>query len=156
MLDINIPGFGELKIQHIVFGFNGTLAVAGSLIDGLETHLSILAKKYKVHIVTSDFYGTVKDELANINCEVFILPEEEQAIAKNNYVLQLDPDHVVAIGSGRNDQQMLQNSRLSIAVLGQEGLSVNAISSAQIVVPDIFAAFILLENPNRLVATLRS
>lgn len=156
MLDLNIPGFGELKIQHIVFGFNGTLAVSGSLIDGIETHLTILTKKYKVHVITSDPYDTVKEELSNINCEVFILPEEDQAIAKNNYVLQLDPDHVATIGNGRNDQQILQNSKLSIAVLGDEGLSVNAISSAQIVVPNIFTAFALLEDTNRLIATLRS
>lgn len=156
MLELSIPGFGELNIKHVVCDFNGTIAVDGSLIDGLEPHLKIMAKRFKLHIVTGDTHGTAKLSLEGIPCELVILAADDQGLAKQNYVLQLDSDHVVAIGNGRNDQQMLQAAKVGIAVLGEEGLAIAAVSAAQIIVPDIFSAFALLEDPERLLATLRA
>lgn len=156
MLNLTIPDFGEVKIQHVVLDFNGTLAVDGSLLDDVEIHLRALSTRFHLHVLTGDTHGSAKKELANVNCEVNILPAENQAIAKANYVINLDADHVIAIGNGRNDQQMLQVARIGIAVLGQEGLALSALSSANIVVPDIFSAFSLLRDNKRLLATLRA
>lgn len=156
MLDLVIPGFGELKIEHVLFDFNGTLAVDGILIDGLADQLNTLSKKFTIHVLTGDSSGTAKNELVGIHCQLKILPWENQSIAKASYIIELDPDHAVAIGNGRNDQQMLQAARLGIAVLGQEGLAVSALSSADIVVPDIFSAISLLYDNKRLLASLRS
>lgn len=156
MLNLIIPDFGEVKIQHVVLDFNGTLAVDGSLIDDVEIHLRALSTRFHLHILTGDTHSTAKQELANVNCEITILPSENQAIAKANYIINLGPDHVIAIGNGRNDQQMLQVARIGIAVLGQEGLALPALSSADIVVPDIFSAFSLLRDNKRLLATLRA
>lgn len=156
MLNLTIPGFGEINIEHLVFDFNGTLAIDGSLIDGIEIHLLALSKRYQMHVVTGDTNGTARIELASLNCTVTILPPENQVIAKANYVLQLGQDRVAAIGNGRSDQQMLQAARIGIAVLGEEGLALSAISSADIVVPDIFSALYLLRDNKRLMATLRT
>lgn len=156
MLELSIPGFGELKIQHLIFDFNGTLAEDGSLIEGMDVHLMALSKKFTIHVVTGDSSGTARSELAEIDCHITILPSENQGIAKANYVIELDPDHVIAIGNGRNDQQMLQTARLGIAVLGEEGLAVSALSSADIIVSTIFSAISLLHDNNRLLSTLRS
>jgi soluble P-type ATPase len=50
---------------------------------------------------------------------------------------------------------MLREAALGIAVLGPEGLALDALQSADMVVPDIHAALSLLQDPRRLVATLR-
>lgn len=155
MLNLTIPDFGDIKITHLVFDFNGTLATDGSLIDGVDIQLKALSKRFQLHVITGDTHGTAQMELAKLPCTVIVLPTENQAIAKANYILQLDPDHVIAIGNGRNDQQMLQLARIGIAVLGEEGLAVSALSSADIVVSTIFSAFSLLRENKRLLATLR-
>lgn len=156
MLDLNIPGFGHIKIEHIIFDFNGTLARDGKLIEGIAKPLAALAEKFKLHVVTGNTQGTAESELSSINTELVVVPKDNQAIAKANYIIQLDPDHVIAIGNGRNDQQMLQMAHIGIAVLGWEGMSVAAVSSADIIVPDIFAAIELVQSEQRLMATLRS
>jgi P-type E1-E2 ATPase len=156
MLNLSIPGYGELHLEHVVFDFNGTVAIDGTLIDGLDMHLRALAKHFTLHVVTGDSSGTAKVELANIPCELTILPAEDQGIAKAAYIERLNPEHVVAIGNGRNDQQMLKAARLGIAVVGQEGLANPALAAATIIVPTILSAIYLLRDNNRLLATLRS
>jgi soluble P-type ATPase len=51
---------------------------------------------------------------------------------------------------------MLRRAALGIAVLGSEGLAVDCLNAADIVAPDIGAAFDLLLRPRRLTATLRT
>ena len=58
MQDLNIPGFGNIKIDHIIFDFNGTLAINGKLIAGVTEPLKKLATKFKLHVVTGDTRGT--------------------------------------------------------------------------------------------------
>ena len=50
---------------------------------------------------------------------------------------------------------MLSEAAIGICVLSKEGTSIEAIQHADIVVQDILTALNLIENPLRLVATLR-
>jgi soluble P-type ATPase len=50
---------------------------------------------------------------------------------------------------------MLKAAGLGICVLSREGTALDALMAADIIAPDIFAAFELLERPMRIVATLR-
>lgn len=34
MIEINIPGFGSLELDHLVLDYNGTMALDGQLIEG--------------------------------------------------------------------------------------------------------------------------
>jgi soluble P-type ATPase len=43
MLEIDIPGFGLLVLQHLVTDFNGTLSVGGKLLPGVKGQLNRLA-----------------------------------------------------------------------------------------------------------------
>jgi soluble P-type ATPase len=61
----------------------------------------------------------------------------------------------VAVGNGNNDQFILKECALGIAVLGKEGLSLAAIKHADLIVREISDAFDLLLKPKRLIATLR-
>jgi soluble P-type ATPase len=60
----------------------------------------------------------------------------------------------VAIGNGSNDQLILKEAAFGIAVLGEEGVSVSAIKSADIVVKSIQNALDLFLKPRRLTTTL--
>ena len=57
--------------------------------------------------------------------------------------------------SGANDAKMLKAAAIGIAVLGDEGLAVEALQAADIFVHGPLEAFGLLEFPSRLVATRR-
>jgi soluble P-type ATPase len=50
---------------------------------------------------------------------------------------------------------MLKEAALGICVLSPEGVALEALLAADLVVPDIFTALELLEKPIRIVATLR-
>ena len=61
----------------------------------------------------------------------------------------------MAIGNGANDELMLVEAAVGIAVLEEEGLACEVIVAADVLVRDAAAALDLLINPIRLVATLR-
>lgn len=156
MLDLQIPGFGQLQLQHLLLDYNGTLAIQGRLLEGVAPALTALAKNLKLHIITGDTFGKARDELAGLDCQLTILPAEGQATAKLQYLQRLSPGQTIAIGNGRNDQHMLEYAALSIAVIGPEGAARIAMQSADLVTQNILHALALLEDPRQLSATLRA
>ncbi|MHC1724943.1 MAG: HAD family hydrolase [Syntrophobacteraceae bacterium] len=156
MIEIKIPGFGPLRIFHLVLDYNGTLACDGKLIYGVEERLKMLSGLLEVHVLTADTFGSVEQELAQVPCKVFVIPKENQAQAKAGYLSKLGPASSVAIGNGRNDRIMLKEAALGIATVQTEGASLEAILAAKIVSTNIVDALDLLIHPLRLTATLRS
>jgi len=155
LLEIDIPGFGPVKLQHLVSDFTGTLSVAGHLIPGVEEGLNQIAGTLKVHILTADTFGVARKELKNVHCTIHILSGESHDIQKEAYVTKLGPEKVVALGNGNNDRRMVKVARVGIAVSEGEGCAVDAITSANIHVNKAMDALNLLLNPKRLKATLR-
>ena len=155
MIEVNIPGRGAIFLEHLVCDVNGTIAIDGELIEGIPRKISELKDRLKIHLLTADTHGFQKsiDQKLNLN-SVRIQPGDEQN-QKGDYINRLGCDSVVAIGQGANDAFMLKESAVGICVLSAEGTAVEAINAADLVVPDIFAAFGLLQNPLRLVASLR-
>lgn len=156
MIQIDIPGFNKLMLQHLVLDFNGTLACDGRLIDGVVDRLNVLSHDLELHVLTADTFGSVKRQLSPVACSLSILPEAGQATAKLNYIHSLDVAKTVCIGNGRNDRYMLKHAALGIAIAQGEGASIEAIQAADILVPNITIALELLLNPLRLKATLRA
>ena len=156
MLQITIPGMGELKLTDLMLDYNGTLALDGYLINDVTKRLAELSSQFKIHVVTGDTHGTAKNQLANINCQLTIVPPENQATAKLDYLKQLGQSNTIAIGNGKNDQYILKESVVGIVVLGNEGIAIEALNAADILVPTIFDAINLLQYPNRLRSTLRT
>jgi soluble P-type ATPase len=155
MLEINVPGFGMVRLEYLVTDFSGTLSVDGKLLPGVREQLNALAQLLTVHIVTADTFGTVQREVKGIQGELKLLSLDDQDIQKEEYVKKLGADHVVAVGNGNNDRRMLRAARLGIAVIEGEGASSQAVMAATIVVRNIADAFNLLLNPTRCKATLR-
>jgi soluble P-type ATPase len=156
LIEINIPGFKHLKLAHLVLDYNGTLAVDGSLLPGVQERLQGLAAEVRIHVITADTFGEVRATVSDLPCKLHILPQESQAEAKRDYVLGLDADGTVCIGNGRNDRLMLAEAALGIAVILGEGASGACIAAADVVCRDINDALDLLRHPLRLTATLRS
>ena len=155
MLQITVPGSGELKFKDLVLDFNGTLACDGQLIPGVQERLLLLAESLKIHIITADTFGSVEQEIAAIPCELAVISPTAQDEEKRDYIQSLGVETVVAMGNGRNDQLMLKAAKLSMAIAQTEGASIAAVLAADILVPDILAALDLLLKPQRLIATLR-
>lgn len=156
MIEISIPGYRTLQLDHLVLDYNGTLAVDGHLLAGVAEMLAHLSTRLQIHVLTADTFGQAQQALAGAPCRISILPPGEQDVGKLNYVEQLGPARTVCIGNGRNDRLMLQEAALGIAVLQTEGAAVQTLLAADVVAPNIVAALELLANPLRLVATLRA
>jgi len=155
MIELTIPGRGPLRIKHLVTDVNGTLAVDGILIDGLTKRISSLRDRLEIHMLTADTHGrqaAIEEQLA---LKASIVQAGDEAAQKAEFVQNLGADSVVAIGQGANDVEMLKAAALGICVISQEGVAVETLLSADILVPDIFAALDLLEKPLRIVASLR-
>jgi soluble P-type ATPase len=155
MLEIDIPGFGLVRLEHLVTDFSGTLSVDGKLLPGVREQLNALAQQLTVHIITADTFGTVQQEVEGIPGELKMLVPADQDIQKEEFIKKLGVDHVVAIGNGNNDRRMLGAARLGIAVMEGEGAAAAAVMAAAIVVKNITDALGLLLNPTRCKATLR-
>ena len=155
MIELTIPGRGSLRLQHLVTDVNGTLAIDGILIEGLAKRIASFQDRLSVHLLTADTHGrqTVIDQQLNL-VATKLSPGNEQE-QKRAYVDKLGADCVVAIGQGANDAAMLEAAALGICVMSPEGVAVETLLAADVLAPDILAAFGLLENPVRLVATLR-
>jgi len=48
MLSVQVPGFGTLRIAHLVLDYNGTLARDGRLLRGVKVRLERLARSLRV------------------------------------------------------------------------------------------------------------
>lgn len=156
MIELTIPGRGELRIQHVVTDVNGTLAVDGQLPDGLARRISALRDRVALHMITADTHGRQAgiDQLLGLSAER--LQPGNEAAQKADFVRGLGAATVVAIGQGANDAAMLREAALGICVMSREGAAVETLLAADIVVPDIFSALELLERPLRILATLRT
>ena len=153
---ISIPGHGILDLKYLVMDYNGTLAVDGMLIQGVREELAALSDHLELHVLTADTFGKAKSGLEDVDCKLSILSEKDQQAGKLQYVQALGAENTVSIGNGRNDQLMLKSSALGIAVILEEGVSTQAVWSADVVCTSIISALALLSNPLRLIATLRS
>ena len=155
MIELNIPGRGQIELEHLVCDVNGTLAVDGTLQDGLVRSLSALKDRLTLHLLTADTHGRQKTIDQQLNLKAQRVQPGDEALQKAEYVHRLGAGKVAAIGQGANDAAMLKEARLGICVLSLEGVAVETLLAADLVVPDIISALDLLEKPLRIVASLR-
>lgn len=156
MIEVNIPGFGDLSLEHLVLDYNGTLALDGKLLPGVTEVLGALQEELSIHIVTADTFGLAAKQLSRSPGKLTILPPGNQQEAKLEFIQKLGVQNVVAIGNGRNDAKMLAAAAIGISVIQREGAAASAIANSDIVANSFWEALELLRNPRRLVATLRS
>lgn len=155
MLIYEIPGRDNIEVQNIVFDYNGTIAVDGKLIDGVEGLINKLAEDVSIYILTADTYGTVEKECMGINGKILTFPKENAGKSKKEIVKSLG-GNTICLGNGYNDIPMFEQAALSIAIIEGEGASGKLLAKADIVVRSIFEALTILLNKNMIKATLRN
>lgn len=156
MWQLDIPGYGALRLEHLVLDYNGTLAYDGILIGGVRERLIALATELKIHVITADTFGKASAALRGVPCDLSILPPQDQDAGKLAYIERLGCNVTAAIGNGRNDRLMLKAAALGIAVIQQEGSSSETLVAADVITGSVLDALDLLAHPLRLVATLRA
>jgi len=155
MIELIIPGRGTLKLEHLVSDVNGTITVDGTLQEGMSRSIKNLRDRLSMHLLTADTYGRQHVIDQQLGMQAVRVQPGLEAEQKAAYVRQIGAERVVAIGQGANDAAMLKTAALGICVLSPEGSAVEALLSADLVVPNISTALELLENPLRIVASLR-
>lgn len=155
MIELSIPGHAILKIEYLVCDVNGTLAVDGILLPGMISAIKTIKDRVKVYLITANTHGKQDSISTDLDVESIIINKGQEAKQKGEFVEKLGKEKVIAIGQGLNDAEMLKKAAIGICVLSEEGTSTKSINAADIVVKDGLQAIKLVQNPMRMVATLR-
>jgi P-type E1-E2 ATPase len=155
MIELTIPGRGTIRLEHFVSDVNGTLALDGKLLEGVTRRINLLRDRLAIHLVTADTHGHQALIDQQLGLRAVRVTKGEEAEQKAAFVNKLGAEKVIAIGQGANDARMLKAATIGICVLSAEGTATETLLAADILVPDITTAFDLVENPLRMVATLR-
>jgi len=152
MLTIPVPGSGELVLEHLVLDLNGTLSEHGRLVEGVADRLRRLGADLDICVVTADTLGTARTLVADlpIHLETISCGDDKAALVRG-----LGSNSTVAIGNGRNDEAMLREATLGIAVIGPEGAAGRTLAVADVICQSILDALDLLLDARLLAATLR-
>lgn len=153
---IEIPGRQTFDIQHIIFDYNGTIALDGKVMSDVKLKIQQLAGLVNFHVVTADTYGTAERELQGIPCTVINLANSPDFSSKVEYLNFLGSQNTLSVGNGFNDKELLKQSRIGVALIQDEGLCVETLIAADIVCKSVMDVFAYIEKPNRLKATLRA
>ena len=155
MIRIEIPGGEEIKIEHIVFDVNGTLALDGILLPEVSSLLMELSERTNIHLLTADTHGKQAEIDQQLGITATRVKAGKEAEQKAAFLKSLGPDQSAAIGQGANDSLMLKEARIGICVLSEEGTALETLLQADLVTPNINTALSLFIHPTRLVASLR-
>jgi len=155
LLRIAIPERGEYAIRHLVFDYNGTLAVNGQMEEAVLSRMADLAGSFHVSVITADTYGTVAEALRGTGIDVKIISKARGTLDKRDYVESLGASEVIAFGNGSNDALMLETAAIGVVVMNPEGVSLEAMLKGDLLVNSIHEAMDLVVKPDRLVADLR-
>jgi soluble P-type ATPase len=153
-MKIDIPGWGNVDIENIVIDLDGTIATDGRISLEVKEKIGALSNLAKIYILTANSQGPADEEILGMKAELIKVPNEDSKRGKLDFLKTLNLEMTVAIGNGSNDQLILKEAALGIAVLGDEGVSVSAMKSADIVVKNIQNALDLFLKPKRLITTL--
>lgn len=154
-MQIVIPEYKTLNIDTVFLDFNGTIAVDGIIPDSIKERLAALAKEFRIYVLTADTHGNAKYQCEGLPVILQTFPIGEARTYKKEIIKSMGHKKCVAIGNGRNDELMLKEAALSIAVIDREGACAKAIMASDICVCSMEDALDLLIHPSRIIADLR-
>ncbi|MFP3870154.1 MAG: HAD family hydrolase [Syntrophobacteria bacterium] len=156
-LELEIPGWGCVRLLQALFDLNGTLALDGMLSEGVQERLRRLQRVLGVYVITADTHGTVARVMQDCgDLQIMRIEPGNEACQKRCFVEKLGASQTVALGNGANDALMLRKACLGICVMHGEGTALQALLASEVLVRSAEEALDLLLQPTRLVATLRS
>lgn len=149
----DIPGQEQLNIKTIILDLNGTLSVAGEVPDGVKERLEILKSK-NFHVLF--FTGNTRNDADGLAGDLGIEWKlAKSAIDKRDLALEMEPETCATIGNGLIDLELMKVVKLGIVTLQAEGVHVQTMLEADIIIPTINDALDLFIDEQRLIATLR-
>jgi len=149
MFTLDIPGFGLVKLEHLVSDFTGTLSVDGRLLPGVKDRLNRIAEFLKIHILTADTFGRRGVHWGESSARSVSSKGNAMISRKKAMCTCWGAEKVIALGNGKNDRSMLSAARIGVAVCLHEGCATEAITSADILVMSSVDALDLLLKPKR-------
>lgn len=154
-MKIVIPEYKNLELTTLFLDYNGTIAVDGVIPPSVKERLIALSEEFQIYVLTADTHGTAKDQCEGLPVIVHTFPTGDARLYKREIVKSMGRKQSVAIGNGRNDELMLKEAALSIAIMDKEGMYGGLFKSADICVRSMQDGLDLLLNPSRIVADLR-
>lgn len=154
-MKIEIPGYGELNLSHLLLDYNGTIATDGMIPDSVKERLEQLSKELDIYVLTADTHGTAAKQCEGLNVTLKTFPVGNAADHKVAVARELGGKECVCLGNGRNDILMFQESALSIAIMDTEGMYAGLLREADICVSSIEDGLDLLLYPKRIIADMR-
>lgn len=153
-MQVEIPNYGEVRINTLVCDYNGTLAVDGQLSSGVKERLAKLGQEMKIIVVTADTHGTVAAACEGLPVEIWRFPDGAVGPEKARILKEMG-QYTAALGNGRNDDLMMEAAQLAICILGVEGAWGPLLAKSDMVVPSAEMALDLFLKPSRIKAGLR-
>ncbi len=150
-----IPEYRTLEVDTLFLDFNGTIAVDGIIPEGVRQRLAALGGMLQVYVLTADTNGNAKEQCEGLPVVLQTFPTGGVREYKKELLKSMGAKRCIAIGNGRNDELMLKEAALSIAVMDREGMYGKLFKEADLCVRSMQDALDLLLYPNRVVAGLR-
>ncbi|MDI6690203.1 MAG: ATPase P [Actinomycetota bacterium] len=155
MIKLTIPGRKAIEVENLILDMNGTIAMDGMVSKEIVERVKKLAKSLKIYVLTAGTQGRIDEIKEILQVEVHQINRRREAEQKAEFLRKVDPERTITIGNGTNDSLMLKQAALGIGIIGEEGISREALLSADVIVKDPKDALDLLLKPKRLQATLR-
>lgn len=154
-MKIAIPEYKTLDVDTLFLDFNGTIAVDGMIPASVRERLVLLSEQFRIFILTADTNGSAKEQCEGLPVVLHTFPTGNAREYKKELVKSTGVKRCVAIGNGRNDELMLKEAALSIAIMDREGMYGRLFKEADLCVRSMQDGLDLLLYPNRIVAGLR-
>lgn len=150
-----IPEYKTLELDTIFLDMNGTIAVDGVIPPSVKERLIALSEQFRIYILTADTHGNAKAQCEGLPVILETFPTGNAKEYKRELVKATGAKRCVAIGNGRNDEWMLKEAALSIAVMDREGVYGKLLKNADLCVRSMQDGLDLLLYPGRIIAGLR-
>ena len=103
MIEVVIPGRQAYRFEHLVLDLNGTIALDGKIIAGVEERLDALKKNIDITIVTADTRGNATDIEKSLKVKIHRIDAGSEDSQKSTLVNKLGKERTVCIGNGENN-----------------------------------------------------
>lgn len=90
MLNIVIPSRGVISLEYMVLDVNGTIALDGQIIPGVDERLDKLGELLGLWLVSADTQGTLASLAAGLQVHTRLLQPGGEAAQKAALVEELD------------------------------------------------------------------
>jgi len=152
-MKFEIPGVGTIEIETIILDLNGTLTIDGRIVRGLKQRLERLKREgLRLIMLSGDTRGNATEVANELGIELLKAATQDEKLMETS---KLNPSKCASIGNGLIDLKNIENVQLGIVTMQSEGVHVQTLQAADIVVPSILNALDLFIHGKRLIATLR-